>query len=155
MSVLHDIEPCRPAPDILEEMIHASGAKSADQLTIAGGGYLDLLIGLCRRGFACVSCHAADRGPPAGEAASDVLWIPEVKSEAQLLTVIAGLGRNLRPDGILLIRQQRQFPAGRLRRLASLLAERGFVLEKQTATASGGTIFCARKRLFDQVRYAA
>jgi len=75
-----------------------------------------------------------------------VLWIPEVKSEAQLLTVIAGLGRNLRPDGILLIRQQRQFPAGRLRRLASLLAERGFVLEKQTAPASGGTIFCARKR---------
>ena len=114
-----------------------------------------MLIGLCRRGFACVSCHAADRGPPAGEAASDVLWIPEVKSEAQLLTVIAGLGRNLRPDGILLIRQQRQFPAGRLRRLASLLAERGFVLEKQTATASGGTIFCARKRLVDQVRYAA
>jgi hypothetical protein len=105
MSVLHDIEPCRPAPDILEEMIHASGAKSADRLTIAGGGYLDLLIGLCRRGFACVSCHAADRGPPAGEAASDVLWIPEVKSEAQLLTVVAGLGRNLRPDGILLIRQ--------------------------------------------------
>jgi mono/diheme cytochrome c family protein len=93
MSVLHDIEPCRPAPNILEEMIHASGAKSADRLTIAGGGYLDLLIGLYRRGFACVSCHAADRGPPAGEAASDVLWIPEVKSEAQLLTVIAGLGR--------------------------------------------------------------
>ena len=91
MSVLHDIEPCRPAPDILGEMIHASGAKSADRLTLAGGGYLDLLIGLCRRGFACVSCHAADRGPPAGEAASDVLWIP--KSEAQLLTVIAGLGR--------------------------------------------------------------
>ena len=114
-----------------------------------------MLIGLCRRGFACVSCHAADRGPPAGEAASDVLWIPEVKSEAQLLTVIAGLGRNLRPDGILLIRQQRQFPAGRLRRLASLLAERGFVLEKQTATASGGILFCARKRLVDQVRYAA
>ena len=52
-----------------------------------------MLIGLCRRGFACVSCHAADREPPAGEAASDVLWIPEVKSEAQLLTVIAGLGR--------------------------------------------------------------
>jgi len=91
MSVLHDIEPCRPAPDILGEMIHASGAKSADRLTLAGGGYLDLLIGLRRRGFACVSCHAADRGPPAGEAASDVLWIP--KSEAQLLTVIAGLGR--------------------------------------------------------------
>ena len=61
-----------------------------------------MLIGLCRRGFACVSCHAADRGPPAGEAASDVLWIPEVKSEAQLLTVVAGLGRDLRPDGILL-----------------------------------------------------
>jgi hypothetical protein len=92
MSVLHDIEPCRPALN-LGEMIHASGAKSADRLTIAGGGYLDLLIGLCRRGFVCVSCHAANRGPPAGEAASDVLRIPEVKSEAQLLTVIAGLGR--------------------------------------------------------------
>ena len=155
MSVLHEIEPCRPAPDILEEMIHASGAKSADRLTIAGGRYLDLLIGLCRRGFVCVSCHAADRGPPAGEAASDVLWIPEVESEAQLLVVVARLGRNLRPEGILLIRQQRQFPAERLRRLPSLLAERGFMLEKQIATASGGILFCARKRLIDQLRCAA
>lgn len=84
-----------------------------------------------------------------------MLWSPEVKSEAQLLTVVAGLGRNLRPGGILLIREQRRFPAERLRRLPSLLAERGFMLEKQVATASGGILFCARKRLIDQVRYAA
>jgi hypothetical protein len=155
MSDLPAIEPFRTAPDIVEEMIHASDAKSADRLTIAGRGSLDLLIGLCRRGFGQVSCRAADQGPHAGEPPADVLWIPEVESEAHLLTVMARLGRALRSDGVLLIRQRRRLSKDRSRRLGSLLAECGFTLERQTATVNGSMLFRARKRAREQAPCAA
>jgi hypothetical protein len=138
---LCNIEPRRTAADEIDEMIRASGAKSTDRLIIMDARNIDLLLGLCRRGFKSVSCFVADRKVPGGEAAADVVWIPEVESEAQLLALVACLGRSLRADGALLIIQQCWFAANRLRYLPSLLIDQGFQFEKQMITAGGSRLF--------------
>lgn len=155
MSRLSEAEPDQPAPELLEQMICASRAQCADRLTIAGRGYIDLLIGLCHRGFACVSCQAPDQGPSAGEPEADVLWIPSAGNEAELTDTLVRLGRRLRPDGIVLVRDRRRNSRHRLRRLCGVLAESGFAFDRREAVTDGSVILCAHKRAEARTQCAA
>jgi len=155
MSRLPEAEPDRPAPELLEQMIWASRVRCVDRLTIAGRGHLDLLIGLCHRGFARVSCRASDQGPRAGEPETDMLWIPGVENEAQLTKTLARLGRCLRADGIVLVHDRRRHSRQRFRRLCGVLAESGFTFDRQEAAADGSVLLCAHKRAGEGTRCAA
>jgi len=135
-------------------MIRASGAKSADRVTILGHEHFDLLVGLCRRGYVDVSCQAAGQGPHCAERAADIMWIPSVPSDACLRQTLQRLGRDLRPGGMLVLRDQRKVVD--VFRLRKLLAKSGFEPDRQTVGASAdGLLLCARKRQTAQMRRAA
>jgi hypothetical protein len=144
----------QPGSSLLERMIRASGAKSADRVTILGHEHFDLLVGLCRRGYVDVSCQAAGQRPHCSERAADILWIPSVPSHARLRQTLQRLSRDLRPDGVLVLRDQRK--DADVFRLRKLLAESGFEPDRQTVGARvDGLLLCARKRSAVQMRRAA
>jgi hypothetical protein len=159
MSVSRQAGFVQAEPELLDQMIRASAAQSGDQVTIVGRGTMALLLGLCRRGYARVSCHAAAGGPRLAEPAVDLLWLLDIAGDEQLLDAISRFGRSLRPDGRLLIHDLRSMPRGSVRRLRALLGQHGFDLERQTsADAAGGVLLSARRRLGaagQQVQHAA
>src|SRR5579872_6337453 len=94
-------DPRSPERALAREVIAASGAQPADNVTIAGAEHLEVLIELIRRGFCQVLCRSADHGPHMATSPADVLIAPNVKSETDLRSVLTRLGRDLRPRGVL------------------------------------------------------
>src|ERR1700733_6813036 len=84
----------------IQEAIAVSGARPEDNVTIAGKRNVDVVIDLMRRGFSNVLCQSAENGPHLSPPA-DVLIAPDLKSEADLISVLTRLGRDLRPRGVL------------------------------------------------------
>jgi hypothetical protein len=133
------------APDELAELIRACDARPSDHVTIAGCRNLDLLIGFFRQGFTEAGCQA-DRGPHEGLRPSDVLIVPSVSNELALLRVVARLGGDLRPGGMLVVRDDRRVPGGERRQLLRLLAQRGFVpIDRVAPWLESGGILRMRK----------
>jgi hypothetical protein len=132
-----------PEEDLVDGMIHLTGARATDHVTIAGSWHIGLMTGLCRRGFGKVSCRAVC-GPRIADEPADLLWIPEISSETALTGALAQLGRNLRPGGTLVVGDQRHGAAQALRRW---LARNGFLPTQQIALpGAGGTLLAARKK---------
>jgi hypothetical protein len=134
-------------------LIVACAAKPRDHVTIAGCRHLDLLIDFLRHGFAEAGCQA-DRGPHDGHRPSDVLIVPSVASDLELLHVVARLGCDLRSGGVLVVRDDRPRSDGERRQLLRILAERGFAPIPRVGSRAGnraeswlaaGGILCARK----------
>ena len=65
-----------------------------DRITVAGHKTLDVLVGLCRRGFLHCSCRTAG-GSSCGNEMTDALWILETQDAAELRTLIAKFGRGV------------------------------------------------------------
>lgn len=107
------------------ELVIASAAKPTDLVTIAGCRHLDLLIEFFRRGFTDVTCQA-DRGPHDGHRPSDVLVVPTISSDLALLHLLARFGGELRPGGMLVVRDDRPLSDRRRQQLLRLLGQRGF-----------------------------
>lgn len=134
----------RPA-DVIGQMIDVARADGAENVVVAGQAQLDLLVGLWHRGFARVTCRAADGGPCGGEPPADLLFVPACRSEASLRAVLTRLGRALRPGGTLVV--QGDCPAMEALRLRRLLGEGGFdTIEQRTASPDAGFVLAARKR---------
>lgn len=112
-------------PDPAAELIAACGAKPTDHVTIAGCENLDLLIEFLRHGFTEAGCQA-DRGPHDGIRPSDVLVVPKISSDLELLRIVARLGCDLRPGGMLIMRDDRKLAGGQRRQLLRSLTQRGF-----------------------------
>jgi hypothetical protein len=143
--------PQRPhSASLADQLIDASGAGAADRITIAGGRHLDLLLSLFSRGFTHAACQAVNQDVPHdGEPAPDVLLIPSIASEEELLAVLARLGRQLRPGGALVLRAAGGGNCGqKATRLRRLLAERGFDPASWTIAldVADELILCAHKR---------
>jgi len=133
------------APDGAAELIIACAAKPTDHVTIAGCEHLDLLIDFFRRGFTEAGCQA-DRGPHDGHHPSDVLIVPKVASDLALLHVVARLGCDLRPGGMLVIRDRRTLSNGERRQLLGILAQKGFApADGAGRWLESGGILCALK----------
>jgi hypothetical protein len=144
MSTSQDVEPCCTTTDLADALINASGARRTDRVVIAGRGNLDLLVALCRRGYAHAASQAADQGPHIGGTAADVLLAPNISSETELTAVLSRLGRRLRDGGTLVVRGAHRLLDNRLRRL---IADCGFTLTSRDVRADDGSILlCARKR---------
>jgi hypothetical protein len=128
------------------DVIAASGARQADQVTIAGTANLDIMIELVRRGFSRVLCRSADRGPHSAMPPADILIAPNLPSEGALCRVLTQLGRELRPAGSFVMSYAANYAAFNERRLRQTLLEGGFAsVEKIAASDDAGTLWCARK----------
>jgi hypothetical protein len=140
-------ETSRLSGEFAERLIDASGATPADCVMIAGYQHLDLLIALCRRGFARAMCQAEDQGPNGAGPVADVLLVPGVRNDAELVTVITRLGRNVRAGGKLVLRDARGILTNRTPYMRRLLADHGFTLVRQVLhPANAGMILHARKQ---------
>jgi hypothetical protein len=136
-----------PARDVVHEVITASGARTADNVTIAGTEHLEILIELIRRGFSHVLCQSSDHGPHMAAPPADILIAPNVKSEADLQAVLTRLGRDLRPRGVLVMSYAQESSSFSDRRLRRLLMEGGFAaVERIAGHGSVGTLWCAHKQ---------
>jgi hypothetical protein len=130
-----------------QQVVAASGARPADNLTIAGTDHLELLLELIRRGFSQVLCRSADHGPHMATPPADILIAPEVRSEAELSRILTRLGRDLRPRGILVLSVAQTGAACDGRRLRRMLMEAGFTaVERNAASGDAATLWCARKQ---------
>jgi hypothetical protein len=146
-------EPRSPKRDLAYEFVNASGAKPADNITIAGGGNLDLLIEFIHRGYFHVVCQS-DHGPHITAQPADILIAPHLKSKSDFDSIITQLIRDLNPHGVFVVScdQGSSFTEWDLRRL---LKEKGFRTMRQTNSIKGaGAIFCARREAASVARAA-
>jgi hypothetical protein len=129
------------------EIIAASRARPADYVTIAGTAHLDILIELIRRGFSRVLCRSAEFGPHLATPPADILIAPDVQTESDLRSVVARLGRDLRPRGVLVMSYAQSCSSFDERRLRRLLIDGGFTAAERIAgRGDAGTLWCARKQ---------
>ena len=146
MNTTNDDSRC-PKRDLVNEVIAASGAQPADNVTIAGTEHLEILIELIRCGFSHVLCRSADHGPRMAAPPADILIAPNVKSEADLRTVLTRLGRDLRPRGLLVLSHAQNCSSFNERHLRRLLTEGGFTaVERIAEHGDVGTLWCAHKQ---------
>ncbi|HXQ50404.1 MAG TPA: hypothetical protein VN802_04860 [Stellaceae bacterium] len=131
---------------LAQEVVTASGARPADHVTIAGTDHVEVLVEFIRRGFSNVLCRSAEHGPHIPAPPADVLVAPDVKSEAGLSCVLARLGRDLRPRGILVMTCARTCSPFDERRLRRVLMDGGFTaVERIAGRGDVGTVWCAHK----------
>jgi hypothetical protein len=138
-------EPQATTSDEAAELIRACDARPANHIKIAGCGNLELVIEFLRLGFAEAGCRA-DRRPHDGPRHSDILVIPHVSNDLALLHAVARLGGDLRPGGMLVLRDDRPLPDVERRQLLRLLTQRGFApIDGGTAWLRSGGILRLRK----------
>ena len=112
--------------DLVDYSIQLSHVDKADHIMIVGRKSLGLLFGVCRRGFAHADCRMA-RGPHTGEPPADSLWILNTHDAAELRTLIADCGRDLRADGTLIVGPSQDMSDEGAVRLKDVLARCGYV----------------------------
>lgn len=130
--------------DLLDAVIRVAGISHEDRIMIAGSNQLDLLIGLCERGFDNVGCRAAQCGPHLAGEPADLLLLPGVTSEAQLLAVLKWLGPELSPDGVILVCGC-MLSGPKQRDLRRVLAAQSYVVEQHSTDV--GFFIRAQKQL--------
>ncbi len=133
-----------PPGALIDQLIALSGARQADRITIAGCKALDVLLGLCRRGFLNVTCQTATQGPHVAENSADSLWILGTQDAAELRTLVAKCGRDLHAGGTLIIGFDAHSPADRAVRFGEVLVKCGFALVRQTHSGDRQFLLCAR-----------
>lgn len=135
---------------LVDHLIALSGAHQADHITVAGRNTLDVLLGLCRRGFLHATCRTAVDGPHAGDDAAASLWILNAENAAEMRTLIAMCGRDLRSDGTLIINLDFLPSVEKSAPLRDLLIKCGFVPVQQIHATNRDLLLCARKGRLQQ-----
>jgi hypothetical protein len=131
---------------VIDHLIALSGAKPIDRITVAGREALDVFVGLYRRGFLHCACRVLGAVPCVANDSSDSLWILETQDAAELRTLLAGCGRDLRSDGTLLVGFDTHGPADKPARLGEVLIKCGFLPIKEAHSAGRGFLVCTRKK---------
>jgi hypothetical protein len=116
-----------------------------DRITVAGHKTLDVLVGLCRRGFLHCTCRAIG-GSSCGNETADALWILETQDAAELRTLVAKFGRELDCHGTLIVGFDAHGPADKSARLGEVLTKCGFVAVKEAYARDCGFLICIRKQ---------
>jgi hypothetical protein len=131
---------------LAHELICASHARPADNVTIAGTVHLEILIELIRHGFSHALCCSAEHGPHMAMAPSDILIAPNIRNEIDLCNVLKRLGGELRPRGVLVF-SCAQSGSHSDRNLRRVIFERGFTaIERIAGHGDVGTLWCAHKQ---------
>ena len=132
---------------LAQELISASHARPADNVTIAGTEHLEILIELIRHGCSHALCRSAEHGPHIAAPPSDILIAPNLKDETELCNVLKRLGGDLRPRGVLVFSCAQTGSSLSDRNLRRVLIERGFAtVERIAGQGDVGTLWCAYKQ---------
>ncbi len=149
MCVRNNIPP-EPVPldstgTLIDQLIVLSEARVMDRITVTGHHTLDVFLGLCRRGFLNAACRTAAEGPHTAENSADSLWIVETEHAAELRTLIAKCGRDLRKDGTLVVSLDSPAAAERAPVLGAVLARCGFTPVRQMISTGRVLLLCERQ----------
>jgi hypothetical protein len=131
--------------DLVDYSIQASNAQKTDHITITGRKSLGLLFGVCRRGFLHAKCRVGN-GPHAAEDPADSLWILSTENAAELRTIIADCGRDLRINGTLIVALDPNISADGASRVKEVLTVCGYVPENESHPTDKVFLLCARKQ---------
>ena len=132
---------------LAHQLICASHARPADNVTIAGTQHLEILIELIRHGVCHAQCCTVDHGPHTAMPPADILIAPNVRSDVELSNLLDRLGSELRPRGVLVFCCAPSDSVARDRNLRRVLIERGFAtVERTAAHGDVGALWCAHKQ---------
>jgi hypothetical protein len=130
----------------VERLIQVTGVGPVDRITVAGHKTLSVFVGLCERNFLHVCCRASAAGPHVEENDADSLWIVDVSTEPELISIVRPLCRDVRPGGTVVIGLSaltaKTFPF----RLRHLLIQSGFSGAQQRAVMIGGEDFLVARK---------
>lgn len=130
---------CAPenVPLFVEHLIEACDAKPTDQITVAGRRAIQTVVNLCQRDYRCVTCRTAAAGPHVGENDADSLWILNVPSESELISLVATLGHDLRKGGVLVVGFEAPISREHASRLSRVLQDAGLDSIRQDTDGAG------------------
>jgi hypothetical protein len=126
-------------PAFASHAIALAGTRPSDRVAVFGAGGIDLLIGLCRRGYRDVMCRARSGGPHIPADAVDAVLALAIADEAELAAATIEAGRTLKREGVFLARLVR-LPAGARERFIRGLSAQGF-----DDVSARGDVVIARK----------
>jgi hypothetical protein len=131
----------REPADPLGRLMEMAGASPASRVLVVGHRTLEVMVGLCRKGFAQAACHGPGRGPHSTEDHADILVIPDAATEGEVAHIITLFDSVLHRNGMVAL-SHRGGPAAAAS-LCRLLAARGY--EPVPGTGRFAGLLCARK----------
>ncbi len=146
-SVSAETAPLDNNGTLVDQLIVLSEARPMDRITVTGHHTLDVFLGLCRRGFLNAACRTAAEGPHTAENSADSLWIVETENAAELRTLIAKCGRDLRKDGTLVVSLDSPAAAERALVLGAVLARCGFAPVRRMISTGRVLLLCQRQAM--------
>jgi hypothetical protein len=136
----------RSRSDICNELLDACDAKPTESVVIVGSGHMDLLVVLCRRGFARVTCQTSSAGVRCLDTPVDVLILPNCSSEPKLRCAIARFDRVMGKGARIALCIPSVPPSRPLQYWHVLLAGRSFhPTQCSKRLSDGSTVYVARR----------
>jgi len=132
------------AQKLVDRLIALTGSKPKDHVMVAGRHLLPVFLELCARQYLHACCKTA-LAPRIADEPADTLWILNAKGE-ELVALASNLGRDLSPNGTVVIAidspNSQSFPF----RVRHLLLDSGFDAAHQRAVSIEGNVYLfARK----------
>jgi hypothetical protein len=144
-SVPTEAVPLDHQATLLDQLIGLSEAQPVQRINLTGHQTIDIFLGLCRRGFLNVTCRTAAEGPHTTEDSADSLWIFGTESSAELRTMLANCGRDLRNGGKLLVSLDDPVTADAVLALSAVLVRCGFTPIRNMISAGRIFLLCERQ----------
>jgi len=129
---------------LVDRLITQCGALPADHITVAGKKTLDVLLGLCGRGFVHATCCTSPHGPHDAHDRATSLWILNAENAAEMRTLIASHGHDLHANGTLIVNLDFLNSPEKGGRLQSILTQCGFMPMRQFHANGRVFLLCVR-----------
>jgi len=133
----------RFASGIVEQLVRSGLATPTSRVLVIGCEHIELVIALAHRGFTEVTCQATACGPSTGEPPADLVIIPKVRSNSDVITVLSQAKR-WGPKTVFVFGAARSaFPT--MRQALKRQLVRAEFLFSEEETRRGLRLLCARK----------
>lgn len=129
---------------LTDQLVTLSDARPSDRISVTGHNTLEIFLDLCRRGFFHAVCRTGAQGPHTSDNSADSLWIVEAENAAELRTLLAKCGRDLRPHGTLLVSMKNETGGDATLLLGSVLLKCGFQPVRRLVTTERVLLLCQR-----------
>lgn len=140
-------EPAVTQQAVVGRMLAAANADTGENVAIIGSGRLDMVVELCRRGFARVGC--ANAGGVGLVDPVELLLIPDAGRLRDLPGLLARATRRVLAGGAIVLHDSRpgrqQLRSRRLREFTRFLGQYGFFCVNQESDGDHGLVLVARR----------
>jgi hypothetical protein len=136
----------REAASLLAQaIVKVVGRRRSGRVMLVGCEHIELLIQLAQHGFVDVTCLAVLTGPNVGEMSADIIIAPGVDREPRLAAVLSRLGRDLRPDGVLILGIAGSLIMTRMRQIQELLIQQRLAFVRTHLEPADVDLLCCRR----------